>query len=113
MVVDATDHDDVELFVCQTQGSKRWRLYEPLDGFRLPSRPSGDLPEDVIGEPLMDVVLEEGDVLYMPRGTIHQAVAQDRGSTHLTISTYQRWTWGDLAATVLQGAGQVRDAMQG
>ena len=39
---------------------------------------------------------QEGDVLYMPRGTVHQAVAQEQDSVHLTISTYQRWTHGEL-----------------
>lgn len=52
----------------------------------------------------MEVVLKEGDVLYMPRGTIHQAAAQDTDSAHLTISTYQRWTWGDLASNLMQQA---------
>lgn len=55
--------------------------------------------------------LQVGDVLYLPRGTIHQAVAQEEGSTHLTLSTYQRWTWGDLASsmlrTALESKGQV------
>lgn len=38
-----------------------------------------------------------GDVLYMPRGTIHCATAQQGGpSGHLTISTYQRWSAADL-----------------
>lgn len=37
-----------------------------------------------------------GDVLYMPRGCIHQAVAQEGDSAHLTISTYQRWSFADL-----------------
>jgi hypothetical protein len=31
----------------------------------------------------------------MPRGTIHQAAAQSLGSSHLTISTYQRWSAAD------------------
>ena len=44
---------------------------------------------------------QEGDVLYMPRGTIHQAVAQSADCVHLTISTYQRWTHGDLAMRIL------------
>ena len=103
-VANPTDHDDVEIFVCQTQGKKRWRLYAPLAGFQLPSQSSGDLPESIIGPPIMDVTLEEGDVLYMPRGTIHQAAAQKQDSTHLTMSTYQRWSWGDLALNVLQQA---------
>jgi hypothetical protein len=37
-----------------------------------------------------------GDVLYLPRGTIHQAVAHEESSSHLTISTFQRWTAADL-----------------
>jgi len=47
----------------------------------------------------------------MPRGTIHQAVAQTGGSTHLTISTYQNWSWANLATcmmhTALDSQGEV------
>lgn len=46
-------------------------------------------------------------MLYMPRGTVHQAVAQDGTSVHLTISTYQKWTWGDLVVTVMEHAMSV------
>ena len=45
----APHHDDVDIFVCQTEGSKRWRLYNPRKGFALPAQPSGDLPEDTLG----------------------------------------------------------------
>lgn len=31
-----------------------------------------NLNEDDIGDPILDVVLEPGDLLYFPRGTIHQ-----------------------------------------
>jgi hypothetical protein len=44
---------------------------------------------------LVQVLLQAGDVLYLPRGTVHQAQAQDGESSHLTISTYQRWSYGD------------------
>ncbi len=47
-----------------------------------------------------------GDVLYMPRGTVHQAVAQQDASTHLTISTYQNHSVGTLAQAVLHSAMQ-------
>ena len=43
-------------------------------------------------------------MLYMPRGTIHQAVAQEADSVHLTISTYQRWNHGELASRVMTHA---------
>eukprot|EP00803_Ostreobium_quekettii_P009229 evm.model.scf_368.8 EVM.evm.TU.scf_368.8 scf_368:75707-77381(-) len=100
----APHHDDVELFVCQTEGCKAWRLYGPIGGHGLPSLPSKDLAQEELGPPILEVTLHVGDVLYVPRGIVHQAVAQDGASVHLTISTYQRWTWGDLAATVVQGA---------
>ncbi len=35
-------------------------------------------------------------MLYLPRGTVHHAAAQEVDSAHLTISTYQRWTHADL-----------------
>ena len=60
----APHHDDVDIFVCQTEGSKRWRLYNPRKGFALPVQPSGDLPEDTLGDPVMDVTLQVKMLLY-------------------------------------------------
>lgn len=61
------------------------------------------LSQDSLGSPVLEVELNVGDVLYMPRGTVHQAVAADEGdSDHLTISTYQRSSYADLATHMLQ-----------
>jgi lysine-specific demethylase/histidyl-hydroxylase NO66 len=50
----------------------------------------------------MDIVLSPGDLLYMPRGTVHRAVSlDDAASTHLTLSSYQRHAWSDLLAHML------------
>ena len=54
----ALHHDDVEVFVLQTEGRKRWSLHAPVAGFELPTGPSADLSADVVGPPLMDVILE-------------------------------------------------------
>lgn len=95
----APHHDDVELFVCHTEGRKRWRVYAPTAGFALPTRSSGDLPAAGLGVPLLEAVLEPGDVLYLPRGTVHAAEAEGgAGACHVTVSMYQRWT----IATALQ-----------
>jgi len=112
----APHHDDVELWVLQTAGRKRWRIYEPLNGFMLPNNGSGDLDQSVLGGPVLEVELAVGDCLYMPRGTVHQAVAvEGADSDHLTISTYQRCSYADLATHVLQvkrgpggGGGRLR-----
>ncbi len=54
----APHHDAVELFVCQTAGSKTWRLYRPVNGHALPALPSGDLPPSLLGEPIAEVTLQ-------------------------------------------------------
>lgn len=41
--------DPVEIFVVQTQGRKRWRLYAPVGGFPLPNQASGDLEQVGVG----------------------------------------------------------------
>lgn len=69
---------------------------------------SRNLTDEEIGEPFMEVVLEEGDLLYFPRGVVHQvcisfapcflpqnnsvkAVAlPDAHSLHITLSTFQK-----------------------
>ena len=86
----------------QTAGRKRWRCYAPLGGFALPNECSGDLPQRALGEPVLEAVLEPGDVLFLPRGTVHQAVAEEgAASAHLTVSTRQRASYGDLALHLL------------
>jgi hypothetical protein len=80
------DYHDV--FVVQLEGTKRWRIWSPTDRSRDPvggkhaiARPK---LED-LGEPMLDLVLEAGDVLYLPRGHPHIAETTDQASAHLTI----------------------------
>ncbi len=61
----APHHDDVEIFVVQTEGAKRWCVYAaggagaPQGGrHELPNRCSGDLFEADLGPPLMEFILE-------------------------------------------------------
>jgi len=93
-------YDDVEVFILQTEGEKHWRLYKPL--VELPQEYSKDLLPEQIGNPTHDFVLKAGDLLYFPRGTIHQAVASSSQthSTHITISTYQHHSWGDYLNSI-------------
>ncbi|XP_057400981.1 ribosomal oxygenase 2 isoform X8 [Balaenoptera acutorostrata] len=49
--------------------------------------------------------VEPGDLLYFPRGTIHQADTPSglAHSTHVTISTYQSSSWGDFLLDTVSG----------
>jgi len=91
-------YDDIEAFVIQTEGKKRWKVYKPRNPAEaLPRFSSPNFEQDEIGEPILDVDLEPGDILYMPRGTIHQAKSSaDTHSLHITVSVGQRNCWGDF-----------------
>uniref|UniRef100_A0A4W6DU06 Bifunctional lysine-specific demethylase and histidyl-hydroxylase n=1 Tax=Lates calcarifer TaxID=8187 RepID=A0A4W6DU06_LATCA len=92
-------YDDVEVFILQLEGQKQWLLYTPTVPLAAEySVESGDR----IGSPTHDIILKAGDLLYFPRGTIHQAKtpAGVDHSTHLTLSTYQRMSWGDMLLDV-------------
>ncbi|XP_059208291.1 ribosomal oxygenase 2 [Centropristis striata] len=92
-------YDDVEVFILQLEGQKRWLLYTPT--VPLAAEYSVE-SEERIGSPTHEIIMKAGDLLYFPRGTIHQAStpAGVDHSTHLTLSTYQRMSWGDLLLDV-------------
>ncbi|GAB1300356.1 Ribosomal oxygenase 2 [Apodemus speciosus] len=95
-------YDDVEVFILQLEGKKHWRLYSPT--VPLAQEYSVE-PEDRIGTPTHDFLLKPGDLLYFPRGTIHQADTPSglAHSIHLTISTYQNNSWGDCLLDSISG----------
>lgn len=98
-------YDDCEVFVLQLEGSKLWRVYDRPDPSRVP-RATTEFTAAQIGEARAELLLEPGDLLYLPRGVVHQAVtpaAEGAGhSLHLTFSTYQRHTWRDLLEHALR-----------
>lgn len=78
-----------EVFAVQCEGAKRWRVYRnradnPVEGLH------GDDAQAMIdaakGPVLLDVTLEVGDLIYIPRGYFHDALATDEASLHVTIS---------------------------
>ncbi|NXV72719.1 RIOX2 oxygenase, partial [Atlantisia rogersi] len=95
-------YDDVEVFILQLEGEKHWRLYKPTVHL---AREYNVEPEDRIGSPTHEFILKPGDLLYFPRGTIHQADTPlgISCSTHVTISTYQNNSWGDFLLDAIPG----------
>jgi bifunctional lysine-specific demethylase and histidyl-hydroxylase NO66 len=85
----AAHYDTHAVFVLQVAGCKRWRVHPPVVEHPIESQPSGRRVEEVSavasGEPVLDTVLAPGDTLYLPRGWLHTADAQQDISLHLTI----------------------------
>ncbi|KAI1299233.1 Bifunctional lysine-specific demethylase and histidyl-hydroxylase NO66 [Halotydeus destructor] len=104
----APHYDDIEAFIVQLEGSKNWKVYAPLtQDTTLPRYSSKNFSrQDLEGhKPLLTVELEPGDLLYFPRGWIHEASASDsKHSLHITLSTYQKNTFGDLMESIIPQA---------
>lgn len=98
--------DDVEAFVLQLEGKKKWKIHR-MGGQeeRLPRFSSRNFQQEEVGETVMEVTLEPGDMLYFPRGTIHQAMSvEGEDSFHLTVSCAQKNCWADLMDIAVNAA---------
>jgi hypothetical protein len=88
----APHYDVHDVFVLQVAGRKRWTIHEPVVRAPLDNQPWENVRTQVADRatesPLIDTVLEPGDALYLPRGTIHSAVAQGETSIHLTVGVH-------------------------
>lgn len=104
----APHYDDIEAFVLQIEGKKLWRIYEPRSRVEtLPRESSGNFAENELGVCVFERVLEAGDLLYFPRGWIHQANTIDnQHSLHITLSVYQKTAHADLFGEIVKNALQ-------
>eukprot|EP00796_Vickermania_ingenoplastis_P003596 gene3596-2537_t len=94
----APHYDDVDVFLLQMEGRKEWRLYDPPEEVDYLSRHSSEdyVPEQ-FPKPKHTLILNPGDVLYMPRGMVHQGrTFPDSHSLHITFSANQMNSWADF-----------------
>ncbi|MFL6227244.1 MAG: cupin domain-containing protein [Pyrinomonadaceae bacterium] len=118
-------YDNHDVLVLQLAGRKHWRVFDPVVSLPLadvpplafeertgllkyarggPRKGRADIGVDECGEPRLDFTLEAGDLLYMPRGFVHEAGAQGEASLHVTIGLHVL-TWLDLLSVALARAG--------
>lgn len=97
----------------QVEGRKRWLVWAPRQLW--PAEPyvgDGSRPER---DPVLDVVLEPGQSLYIPRGFLHDGHTLDVSSLHVTFSFGNPVTWAaqiaDLLATRLRSVDELRQTL--
>jgi hypothetical protein len=96
----AAHHDTHDVFVLQVAGTKRWVVREPVVDTPLPRHVSDH--QLAAAQPVVfEAELRAGDAMYLPRGFVHSAAAQEGVSLHLTL--------GILATTVHDVLRQVID----
>lgn len=77
--------DSQEIMVLQLAGRKRWQVYRPTRRDPLPDDIAA--PPAPSDPPVWDGLLEDGDLLYIPRGWWHVAFPVGEPSLHLTVAT--------------------------
>lgn len=83
------NHWDVhDVFAVQLFGRKKWTLYKPTLELPLRGQVSKDAKAECPTMPYMDIILEAGDVLYVPRGWWHNATAIGEKTFHIAIGVY-------------------------
>jgi hypothetical protein len=80
--------DDHDVFILQVTGRKHWKVYGMTRPYPL-AQDSEQAPKPV-HEPLWEQTLEEGDLLYIPRGWWHVARPLDEPTLHLTVGVHNR-----------------------
>ncbi len=98
--------DTHDVFVLQIAGTKSWKLY----GFEkeLPTKNQKFVSKGYSKEPLQNIQLTPGDFLYVPRGYVHDAMADDGISAHITIGVLS-YTWARLFSEVFPQLEEIRD----
>lgn len=80
--------DDHDVFILQVAGRKRWKLYGMTRPY--PLGQDRDAIEKPAAEPLWENTLEDGDLLYIPRGWWHVAEPLAEPTLHLTVGVHNR-----------------------
>jgi len=87
----ASHCDTHDVFAVHLDGEKLWRVYS--NRAEAPTRTlSGEGAQDMIdaakGPVMMEVRMKPGDLLYLPRGFYHDAVASSDVSLHVTFALH-------------------------
>jgi len=89
--------DPTDVYVIQLEGTKRWQIW-PTPQVR---RPGEDTYFDSLPDPVLDLSVQPGDVLYIPYSTPHRASAEGSVSLHVTVVAGPR-SWAHHLMSAVQ-----------
>ena len=92
-------YDTHEVLVLQLAGEKRWLIDEPAIDLPHDSQ-TFDPKQFKPGRRLLEIEMQAGDFLYLPRGFVHSTTTSARHSAHVTIGI-NVYSWVDLVRDLL------------
>lgn len=96
----AFHYDTHDVFVLQTEGTKHWRVFDSSMTLPFPSEAQQEF-KSPDSEPLLELDLAAGDLLYIPRGFPHEATSGESTSLHLTVGILPV-TWAEVLLTEIE-----------
>ncbi len=100
--------DAHDVLILQLEGEKLWKIYDSYLPFPIKN---GDTPFfDPLNPPVHEVYLKPGDLLYIPRGYVHEALTTNQYSMHLTVGIHVL-TWIDLVREMALSQDVLRRAV--
>lgn len=102
--------DPYDNYVLQISGEKHWKVYKPKIELPLNSQ-LRSVTDESFGDPIAEVRMRPGDLLYLPRGTIHEATCGEEPSIHVTLYNYA-YRWRDLLCDVIERLAEQEVALR-
>jgi hypothetical protein len=90
--------DGADVFCLQLEGEKTWEVCDPVVALPLTGIPWLNIDNDAVTT--TSFRLQAGDLLYVPRGFVHQARTSDQPSLHLSMYV-NVIRWKDLVEKAL------------
>jgi len=94
--------DNHDVFILQTMGSKNWNIEKQRRVLPGKGETMGDEGRELRGD-LDSFVLEQGDLIYIPRGFIHAAECGSEPSLHITLGVSGVY-WDDVLYAAVKAA---------
>jgi hypothetical protein len=93
-------YDTHDVFVLQVEGTKTWRIYEDSPVILPTKQMEFQKEKHPAPEDFTALELKKGDVLYIPRGMMHDAQTNSDLSVHVTLG-WLGYTWTDVLVQML------------
>jgi len=92
--------DDQDVFLMQVWGSKEWKIRNSPTYLPYTEEMLGKgkvVPPSLVEDPIMEFTMKAGDILFIPRGFLHEANTGFESSLHITITMpTSDYCWGVL-----------------
>jgi ribosomal protein L16 Arg81 hydroxylase len=100
--------DAHNVMILQIDGQKLWKIYDQPILFPIVKEDTPFLKSS--NSPTLEIFLKPGDLLYMPRGLVHEALTEKSYSLHLTVGIHVA-TWVDLIKEMALQEETLREAL--